>query len=105
MKIIAGTVQTISSKDEDKVVPDTNIQVKGLSGKVKEMIDFLESQKGWSHSTMFEKGSEFEIFFATGSQANNLVKKLDEKYGYYTKEMGNNGRIIEITLNEKGLAE
>lgn len=95
----------LSTINEDKVQVDSSIAVKGLKGKVKEMIEWFEAQKGWSHSAMFEKGSEFEIFFATGKQANSLVKKGNDKYGYFTKEMGNHGRIVEITLNEAGLNE
>jgi len=88
-----------------KVQVDSSIAVKGLKGKVKEMIDFIENQKGWSHSSMFEKGTEFEVFFENSKQALKVVRIVNDKFGYYTKEVGNNGRIVEIELNDAGKTE
>ena len=88
-----------------EVTVSSSIAIKGLSGKVKEMIEFIEKQKGWSHSAMFEKGSEFELFFETSRQSRKVVRLTEDKYGYFTKEIGNNGRIVEITLNDAGLSE
>jgi hypothetical protein len=78
-----------------------------FKGKIGEMISWTSGQKGFSHLGYWEDEDDinFEIYFENPRQALQIVRKLNDKYGYYLREVGNNKRIIEIMLNDAGRKE
>lgn len=78
-----------------------------FKGRSAEMLEFASKQKGFKQVGFWEDQDDtnFEIFFETNAQALAIVKKFNAVYGYWFKSIGNNGRIVEMTLNEAGFKE
>jgi len=78
-----------------------------FNGRSAEMVGWVTKQKGYSQMGYWsDKGdTNFEIYFEKSTQALKIVKKLNDMYGYWFKVIGNNGRIVEMELNDAGFKE
>lgn len=69
--------------------------------EVQDMINWLEKQKEWV-STVYEPDDDYiEVIFSTPKAALNKTRSIRKQFDNIISEHGNNGNVLEITLNTK----
>jgi hypothetical protein len=81
--------------------PKTSLTGKYYIQEVQDMINWVEKQKEWVKTEIFDEGSEFEITFNTPKAALNKVRSIRKGFDDIIKEHGNNREVLTIYLNTK----